>query len=71
MKRSKAYRAAAEMFNADELYSPLSAVRLVGAEDVCSLATAKAALRSAVRTSYGTGQFPVSSQNTTLYDSNV
>ncbi len=31
MKRSKAYRAAAEMFNADELYSPLSAVRLVKA----------------------------------------
>jgi large subunit ribosomal protein L1 len=31
MKRSKAYRAAAEMINPDELYSPLSAVRLVKA----------------------------------------
>ena len=31
MKRSKAYRAAAEKINADELYSPLSAVRLVKA----------------------------------------
>ena len=31
MQRSKAYRAAAEMINPDELYSPLSAVRLVKA----------------------------------------
>ena len=31
MKRSKAYRAAAEKINPDELYSPLSAVRLVKA----------------------------------------
>jgi large subunit ribosomal protein L1 len=31
MKRSKAYQAAAEMINPDELYAPLSAVRLVKA----------------------------------------